>query len=236
MPGGVHENMRPWEPEEDRLIIELLSELGPRWSRIVKQLPGRTISSVRNRWQRIDKGRRLRDSGMEFKNRCQQCGEPKRGHVCFARMRPRQEGEDADPSDGASGDASGDFDNNNPQKPLRGESESSLAAALPDASDVEGDDIDDALDALVDIDTAERERAETSVPLISRMKSGVRICCELGFEALEAAANRQEGAPPADEADAHPLVISKASRACSERSVLSESDFLNPSRLPSLLT
>ena len=59
MPGGVHGHMRAWDPEEDRLIIEMLSQHGPRWAKIVKELPGRTISSVRNRWQRIDRGRRI---------------------------------------------------------------------------------------------------------------------------------------------------------------------------------
>ena len=86
MPGGVHEHMRAWEPEEDQLIIRLLNELGPKWSKIVEQLPGRSVSSVRNRWQRIDKGNKLREAGKESKNRCQQCGKPKRGHVCLARL------------------------------------------------------------------------------------------------------------------------------------------------------
>ena len=67
--------MRQWEPEEDQLILHLLQQLGPKWSRIVQQLPGRTISSVRNRWQRIDKGRKLREAGQQSKNRCQQCGQ-----------------------------------------------------------------------------------------------------------------------------------------------------------------
>ena len=79
--------MRAWEPEEDRLIIELLAKLGPRWSKISKMLPNRTISSIRNRWQRIDKGRKLRDEGKLSKNRCNVCGQPKRGHVCFERIR-----------------------------------------------------------------------------------------------------------------------------------------------------
>ena len=82
MPGGVHEFMKAWEPEEDQIIMEMLDRLGPKWSKIVQRLPGRTVSSVRNRWQRIDKGRRLREAGHESKNRCQQCGKPKRGHVC----------------------------------------------------------------------------------------------------------------------------------------------------------
>ena len=65
MPGGAHEHMKAWEPEEDRMIIELLASLGPRWSKICKALPGRSISSIRNRWQRIDKGRKLREEVCE---------------------------------------------------------------------------------------------------------------------------------------------------------------------------
>ena len=84
--------MRAWEPEEDQTIIELLDKFGPKWSKIVQQLPGRSVSSVRNRWQRIEKGRKLRMFGQESKNRCQQCGEPKRGHVCMARLKNRGEG------------------------------------------------------------------------------------------------------------------------------------------------
>ncbi|EOD07964.1 hypothetical protein EMIHUDRAFT_217991 [Emiliania huxleyi CCMP1516] len=100
MTGGVHEHMRAWEPEEDRTILRLLGELGPKWSRIVLSLPGacaplasrkhrRSVSSVRNRWQRIEKGRKLREAGHASKNRCQRCGAPKRGHVCLAKLDQR---------------------------------------------------------------------------------------------------------------------------------------------------
>ena len=99
MPGGVHEHMKAWEPEEDRLIIEMLASLGPRWSKISQALPGRSISSIRNRWQRIDKGRQMRAAGCISKNRCQLCGQPKRGHVCFESLRQKarshQSAEDA---------------------------------------------------------------------------------------------------------------------------------------------
>ena len=61
-------------------------EEGPKWSKIVQRLPNRTVSSVRNRWQRIEKGRKLRAAGMESKNRCHACGQPKRGHVCWAKL------------------------------------------------------------------------------------------------------------------------------------------------------
>lgn len=44
------------------------------------------VSSVRNRWQRIEKGRKLREDGTELKNRCHACGQPKRGHICSAKL------------------------------------------------------------------------------------------------------------------------------------------------------
>jgi len=90
--------------------LEQVQQEGPKWSRIVQQLPGRTVSSVRNRWraqlalrapswrpadtrlgaahrQRIEKGRKLREAGIESKNRCHACGEPKRGHICYQKLR-----------------------------------------------------------------------------------------------------------------------------------------------------
>ena len=51
------ENVKAWEPEEDRLIIELLSTLGPRWNQIKSRIPHRSVSSIRNRWQRIHERR-----------------------------------------------------------------------------------------------------------------------------------------------------------------------------------
>jgi len=86
MPGGAHENMKAWAPEEDHIILEMHASEGPKWSKIVQRLPGRTVSSVRNRWQRIEKGRKLREAGKESKNRCHSCGQLKRGHVCYAKM------------------------------------------------------------------------------------------------------------------------------------------------------
>ena len=43
MPGGAHENMKAWEPEEDHIIIEMHAAEGPKWKNIVKRLPGRTV-------------------------------------------------------------------------------------------------------------------------------------------------------------------------------------------------
>ena len=51
MPGDEHKNISswPWSPEEDTIILQMHSQLGPMWSKMVRRLPGRTVSSVRNR-------------------------------------------------------------------------------------------------------------------------------------------------------------------------------------------
>lgn len=40
----------PFEPWEDKLIIEKQREIGNRWSVIAHQLPGRSASAIKNRW------------------------------------------------------------------------------------------------------------------------------------------------------------------------------------------
>jgi len=87
MPGGLQLDAKAWTPEEDHVILEMHAQEGPKWSQIVQALPGRTISSVRNRWQRLEKGRKLREAGLESRNRCHACGKPKRGHICYAKAR-----------------------------------------------------------------------------------------------------------------------------------------------------
>jgi len=86
MPGGAHENMRGWSPEEDELLLNLIDTSGKRWKFIAEQLGNanpRTPAMVRNRYLRIERGRFLTEQGLS-KNRCGQCGELKRGHVCRA--------------------------------------------------------------------------------------------------------------------------------------------------------
>jgi len=87
MPGGAHENMRGWSPEEDALLLKLIETSGKRWKLIAEALGdsagGRTPAMVRNRYLRIERGRWLTERGMS-KNRCGQCGQLKRGHVCKA--------------------------------------------------------------------------------------------------------------------------------------------------------
>lgn len=63
---------------------------GKRWKLIAEALGHanpRTPAMVRNRYLRIEKGRSLTERGMS-KNRCGQCGELKRGHMCRAGRRP----------------------------------------------------------------------------------------------------------------------------------------------------
>uniref|UniRef100_A0A7S0NXK3 Myb-like domain-containing protein n=1 Tax=Calcidiscus leptoporus TaxID=127549 RepID=A0A7S0NXK3_9EUKA len=91
MPGGKHEHTQAWAPEEDQVILEMHALEGPKWSKIVQRLPNRTVSSIRNRWQRIEQGRRLREAGTHTRNRCHACGLPKRGHVCLAKLPVRSQ-------------------------------------------------------------------------------------------------------------------------------------------------
>jgi len=90
MPGGAHENMRGWSPEEDELLLSLIKSHGKRWKLIAEHLghhiphsQHRTAAMVRNRYLRIERGRMLTEQG-KSKNRCGQCGQLKRGHMCPA--------------------------------------------------------------------------------------------------------------------------------------------------------
>lgn len=69
--------MRDWDPAEDVRIRALVATRGSKWSKMVAAFDGRSVSSIRNRWQRMNT--RLRK-----KNRCCRCGLAKRGHTCTA--------------------------------------------------------------------------------------------------------------------------------------------------------
>ena len=82
MPGGKHENMKSWSSEEDHTIINGVQLHGHQWRLIVRDLPGRSVSSTRNRWNRIEKGRLMREAGTRGRNICHLCWQPKKGHIC----------------------------------------------------------------------------------------------------------------------------------------------------------
>jgi hypothetical protein len=78
--------MVAWQPEDDIKIMELHRTLGPRWSAIASRFPGRTVSSIRNRFLRLQTGQKIREAGQITKNRCQLCGQPKKGHTCGVKL------------------------------------------------------------------------------------------------------------------------------------------------------
>lgn len=89
MPGGAHEDAKAWSWEEDQLIKDMVPSEGTQWKVIAKSFPGRTPASVRNRWLRLERGRKLRqyDPEGELKNWCKRCGQPRKGHICTAEYR-----------------------------------------------------------------------------------------------------------------------------------------------------
>ena len=78
--------MKSWSSEEDHIIIDGVQLHGHQWRLIVRDLPGRSVSSTRNRWNRIEKGRMMREAGTRGRNICHLCWQPKKGHICTAKV------------------------------------------------------------------------------------------------------------------------------------------------------
>lgn len=88
-PGGKHEHMRTYTPDEAALVMQLVEAHQPRWTHIAKLVSDamgceRTAASIRNYYKRFQESKRIaeRDSAIKKLNRCQICGQIKRGHIC----------------------------------------------------------------------------------------------------------------------------------------------------------
>merc|ERR1719262_1898608 len=88
-PGGRHESMRIFGPEEAKLVHELVEAHAPRWTYIAKLVSEkmnqpRTAASIRNYYKRFQASKKIAEVHSDTKklNRCQLCGQIKRGHVC----------------------------------------------------------------------------------------------------------------------------------------------------------
>ena len=76
--GGKHPDMEAWDACDDMKLLHLVEVYGPKWTFIAGEFPAnRTVSSVRNRFQRIRNG--FHTGIMKKKNKCSACGCPKRG-------------------------------------------------------------------------------------------------------------------------------------------------------------
>jgi len=88
-PGGKHDVMRTYSPEEAAFVFKMVEQHAPRWTHIAKLVSEemkqpRTAASVRNYYKRFCASKKIaeRDSAIKKLNRCQQCGMIKRGHIC----------------------------------------------------------------------------------------------------------------------------------------------------------
>lgn len=88
-PGGRHSNMRPYTPDEQALVFQLVAAHSPKWTLIAKLVSDatkseRSAASIRNYVKRFEASKQIAEKCSAFKklNRCQMCGQIKRGHIC----------------------------------------------------------------------------------------------------------------------------------------------------------
>lgn len=83
-----HDVMETWTGEEDTFLLHLIDRHGTSWKTIGKAFPTRSVSSIRNRYQRIMNGTKHKG-----KNRCLKCGMIKLGHICGGVKRTSDDGD-----------------------------------------------------------------------------------------------------------------------------------------------
>jgi len=75
--------MRPWEYDEDVILIDAIERLGKRWKDIAALFPARTDAMCRNRWARMQAPSRTESKRWRApRNKCNVCGAIKKGHSC----------------------------------------------------------------------------------------------------------------------------------------------------------
>ena len=79
-----------WDPREDWMLLNCMADGVTSWKKMKEIFKDngfdRSHASIRNRWQRIDKGGNARPTVTKARNRCKLCGELARGHVCFKKI------------------------------------------------------------------------------------------------------------------------------------------------------
>lgn len=59
---SISDRLRPWTPEEDKRLLDLVKEHGTKWRTISKDMEGRTGLTCRNRWRKLVSPAVKRDS------------------------------------------------------------------------------------------------------------------------------------------------------------------------------
>ena len=67
-----------WTEHEDRIILDMYRVLGSKWKQISSQLPGRTNTNVKNRWQVLSRIQRKTSSQKMLSESQQSCIEQTR--------------------------------------------------------------------------------------------------------------------------------------------------------------
>jgi hypothetical protein len=79
----MHDDAKFWSAEDSIMLLKLLEEHGHEWKILGSKL-NRTASSVRNRVQRMERGKNA-TGNIQL---CSKCGQPRRGHICTNQFMP----------------------------------------------------------------------------------------------------------------------------------------------------